>query len=164
MLLSLLASNSAAFELQSRAFARGAAIPVVHTCDGADRSPPLAWRDTPEAAKGFALVCDDPDAPAGAWVHWVLYDLPPTARELPEGVPTTPTVTSGGRQGTNDFRRTGYGGPCPPRGAPHRYVFRLYALDATLALAPDTTRAALVHAMQGHVLAQAELTGRYARR
>jgi Raf kinase inhibitor-like YbhB/YbcL family protein len=153
-----------AFELTSAAFEAGETIPVKHTCDGADVSPPLAWKHAPAATQSFALVCDDPDAPAGTWVHWVVYDLPPGAASLPEGVPPSATLADGSRQGVNDFRKTGYGGPCPPRGKPHRYVFRLYALDTALGLAPGASRSRLDEAMAGHVKASAELTGRYQRK
>jgi len=156
------AGRAGAFELTSGAFEPGAAIPAKHTCDGANLSPPLAWTDPPAGTKSLALVCDDPDAPAGTWVHWVLYDLPPAARQLPAGVPATPAV-AGGHQGVNDFRRSGYGGPCPPRGAPHRYYFRLYALDTTLDLKPGATKAVVLRTAEGHTLAQAELMGRYGR-
>jgi Raf kinase inhibitor-like YbhB/YbcL family protein len=152
-----------ALELSSDGFKPGEAIPKQYSCDGADQSPPLRWNEPPPGTKSFALVCDDPDAPAGTWVHWVLYDLPAAARSLPEGVPTTATLAGGGRQGTNDFRNTGYGGPCPPRGAPHRYFFRLYALDAVLGLKPGASKAELLRGMVGHTLGQAELMGRYAR-
>jgi hypothetical protein len=152
-----------AFELESSAFAAGATIPKKHTCDGPDLSPPLSWKDPPKGAAAFALVCDDPDAPVGTWVHWVLWNVPGSARQLAEGVPTTPTLPDGARQGTNDFKRAGYGGPCPPRGAPHRYFFRLYALDTTLGLAAGASRQALLAAMEGHVVGRAELMGRYGR-
>jgi Raf kinase inhibitor-like YbhB/YbcL family protein len=152
------------FELTSAAFEADASIPVQHTCDGHDVSPPLSWKGTPAATKGFALVCDDPDAPAGMWVHWVLYGIPGASRSLPMGVAPQPTLGDGSRQGPNDFRRPGWGGPCPPRGAPHRYVFRLWALDADLDLAPGMSAAALRKAIEGHVLAEAALTGRYARK
>jgi len=152
-----------AFELKSSAFKAGETIPRKHTCDGQDLSPPLAWADPPPGTKSFALVCDDPDAPAGTWVHWVLYGVPASVTSLPEGVRPAPTLDDGSRQGTNDFRRTGYGGPCPPRGAPHRYSFRLYALAAVPELAPGATKAALLKAIGGHTLGQAELMGRYAR-
>jgi hypothetical protein len=163
-MLALATSRAAAFDLRSDAFGSGGTIPVEHTCDGADRSPPLAWRDPPANTASFALVCEDPDAPAGTWVHWVAYELPATARALPAGVPPTPTISGGGRQGVNDFRRPGWGGPCPPRGPAHRYVFTLYALDTVLGLEPGATRAALGKAIAGHVLGKAELTGQYARR
>ncbi len=153
-----------AIELTSSAFADGAPIPAVHTCDGEDTSPPLAWSGVPEAAKSLALICDDPDAPAGTWVHWVLYDLPPTVTELLEGVPTTETLSSGAKQGTNDFGRLGHGGPCPPRGASHRYFFKLCALDAELSLDPGATKRDVERAMEGHILAQGQLMGTYQRR
>jgi Raf kinase inhibitor-like YbhB/YbcL family protein len=153
-----------AFELQSPAFAPGGEIPVKHTCDGQDLSPPLRWSDPPANAKGFALIVDDPDAPVGTWVHWVLYGLAATARELPEGVPARDTVPGAGAQGMNDFRKVGYGGPCPPRGAAHRYFFKLYSLDTELKLPARKTKADVLKAMEGHVLGQAELMGRYKRR
>lgn len=159
----LLATAARGFELTSPAFETGGTIPVRHTCDGPDRSPPLAWRDTPAGTRRLALTCEDPDAPAGTWTHWVLYDLPVGTAALPEGVPPEATLPSGARQGRNDFGRTGWGGPCPPRGTPHRYVFRLYALDAATALPPGATTGALAKAMEGHVLGRAALTGRYAR-
>jgi len=154
-----------AFELTSTAFAANQTIPAKYTCDGADVSPPLAWKDPPPATKSFALVCDDPDAPAGTWVHWVVWDMPPTLRGLPENLPKTPTLDDGTRQGTNDFKRTGYGGPCPPPGhGPHRYVFRVYAIDSVLGVAPGSTKSALEKAVTGHTLARAEVIGRYERR
>ena len=152
-----------AFELTSSAFKAGDTIPRKYTCDGADVSPPLTWADPPAGTAGFALVTDDPDAPVGTWVHWVLYDLPAAARVLPEGVPGEATLKDGGHQGTNDFRKIGYRGPCPPRGTPHRYFFKLYALDAALGLAPGATKQAVVKAMEGHLKGQAELMGRYGR-
>jgi Raf kinase inhibitor-like YbhB/YbcL family protein len=163
VLLALLATRAGAFELTSTAFAPDATIPVVHTCDGADRSPPLAWREPPANAQAFALVCEDPDAPAGTWVHWVLYGLPPTARTLPSGVAALEKLPDGSRQGTNDFRRIGWGGPCPPPGKAHRYVFRLQALDAPVDVPPGASRDALRRAVEGHVVGEATLTGRYGR-
>jgi len=152
-----------AFELSSGAFRPGETIAKKHTCDGTDVSPALAWTDPPSGTKSLALVCDDPDAPVGTWVHWVAWDIPPTARGLPEGVPAQPKLDDGTRQGTNDFKKIGYGGPCPPPGAPHRYFFRLYAVDTMLGLAPSATKSALEKAMQGHTVGQAELMGRYGR-
>lgn len=152
-----------AFELTSSAFKPGELIPTKHTCDGADVSPPLAWTEPPSGTKSFALVCDDPDAPAVTWVHWVLYNVPAATRQLPEGIKPTPVLEDESQQGTNGFRRLGYGGPCPPRGAPHRYFFRLYALDAMLDIAPGATKPDLLRAMQGHVKGEAVLMGRYAR-
>jgi Raf kinase inhibitor-like YbhB/YbcL family protein len=153
-----------AFELTSTAFESGATIPEKYTCDGADVSPPLAWADPPAGTKALALVCEDPDAPAGTWVHWVLYDLPADARSLAEGVAPEPARAGGGRQGRNDFRKIGYGGPCPPPGTPHRYYFRLYALDAPAGLEPGATRAELGKAIAAHTRGSAELMGRYGRR
>ena len=151
-------------QLTSSAFAEGAPIPAKYTCDGQDVSPPLKWSGAPQNAASFALIADDPDAPVGTWVHWVLYNLPATVAELPEGVPTTDTLSNGARQGRNDFRRIGYGGPCPPRGSPHRYFFKIYALDAMLALKPGATKNDLLNAMPGHILAEGQLMGRYARK
>jgi Raf kinase inhibitor-like YbhB/YbcL family protein len=150
-------------ELETSAFEPGGAIPERHTCDGGDVSPALSWSAPPAGARSLALVCEDPDAPRGTWVHWVLYNLPAGTRQLEEGVPATAELPSGARQGRNDFRRIGYGGPCPPPGPPHRYYFRLYALDVVLGLPSGATRKDLDRAMTGHVLADAELMGRYQR-
>jgi Raf kinase inhibitor-like YbhB/YbcL family protein len=152
-----------ALKLTTTAFQPGGAIPKKFTCDGPDVSPPLAWADPPAGTQSFALIVDDPDAPVGTWVHWVLYDLPASARELPEGVPKEDELQNGGRQGRNDFRKIGYGGPCPPAGPAHRYFFKLYALDAKTNLKPGATKAELEKAMKGHISAQAELMGRYRR-
>jgi len=152
-----------AFALNTTAFQDGGDIPKKYTCDGPDLSPGLSWSDPPANTQSFALIADDPDAPAGTWVHWVLYDLPAGMRQLPEGVLKDKELKGGGRQGTNDFRRIGYGGPCPPAGAPHRYFFKLYALDKKLDLAPGAGKRALEQAMQGRILAQAELMGKYKR-
>jgi len=149
--------------LQSSAFADGSPIPKQHTADGADVSPPLAWSDVPAGTQFFALICDDPDAPRGTWVHWVLFNLPADAVLLPEGVPTAKTLPKGAKQGTNDFGKIGYGGPSPPRGKPHRYFFKLYALDGFLKLAEGATKAQLEQAMTGHILEQAQWMGTYQR-
>ena len=153
-----------AFELRSPAFSSSGEIPVTYTCDGADLSPPLSWSDPPTKTKGFALIADDPDAPAGTWVHWVLYGLAGTLPELPEGVPAQDTVPGIGTQGVNDFRKVGYGGPCPPRGPGHRYFFRLYALDIELTLPLRKTKQDLLKAIEGHVLGRVELMGWYMRK
>lgn len=150
------------FSVKSTAFQPGGEIPKQYTCTGPDLSPALSWNEPPEGTKSFALIVDDPDAPVGTWVHWVAYNIPASTRQLPEGVPKTETITSGGVQGTNDFHRIGYGGPCPPPGKPHRYFFKLYALDTTLNLKPGNKKA-LEQAMKGHILAQAELMGRFGR-
>jgi Raf kinase inhibitor-like YbhB/YbcL family protein len=149
-------------ELTSPNFAPGGGIPALHTCEGDDSAPALAWTGAPTGTKSFALIVDDPDAPDPAapqrtWVHWVLYNLPPQASALPERADPLP---AGSRAGLNDWRRTGYGGPCPPIGR-HRYFFKLYALDALLPDLGQPTKQDLERAMQGHVLAQAELIGTY---
>ena len=143
-------------------FPEGGSIPSQFTCDGSDRSPALAWSGAPAGTRSFALICDDPDAPAGTWVHWVYYDIPATVAGLPEGVSADTHPDPGGTQGTNDFRRTGYGGPCPPGGT-HRYFFKLYALDTVLGLSPGATKRQLLQAMDGHILAEARLMGTYKR-
>lgn len=150
-------------QVSSSAFQYGGTIPVKYTCDGPDVSSPLQWTTPPKGTQSLALICDDPDAPAGTWVHWVLYDLSPETTSLAEGVPKDKTVLGGARQGMNDFRRIGYGGPCPPPGAPHRYFFKLYALDTRLNLEPGLTKQQLLNAMKGHILAQGELMGKYKR-
>ncbi|MFQ5848708.1 MAG: YbhB/YbcL family Raf kinase inhibitor-like protein [Candidatus Methylomirabilales bacterium] len=150
-------------QLTSQAFEAGGMIPARHTCDGADVSPPLRWADPPAGVQSFALIADDPDAPVGTWVHWVLWNIPASAGGLEENLPKTASLSSGARQGTTDFRRIGYGGPCPPSGT-HRYFFKLYALDTTLDLPPSATKRDLERAMEGHVVARAELMGKYRRR
>ena len=149
--------------LTSPAFADGTPVPERYTCDGANVSPPLQWSQAPAGTRSFALICEDPDAPAGTWVHWVIYRIPATATELPEMVATTGELPDGTRQGVNDFRRVGYGGPCPPPGRPHRYFFKLCALDLEPDLKPRAAKADLLRAMQGHILAQAQLMGTYQR-
>ena len=151
-------------QITSAAFADGQPIPAKYTGDGKDFSPPLQWTNAPANAKSFALIADDPDAPVGTWVHWVAYDLPATSGALPEDVATTQNLTGNAKQGLNDFRRLGYGGPCPPPGKPHRYIFKIYALDTMLGLKPDATKTDLLKAMEGHVLAQGQLIGTYQRR
>lgn len=143
-------------KLSSSAFAESAPIPEQYTCEGDDVSPPLAWTGAPAGTKGFALICDDPDAPGRTWVHWVVWGIPPTSSTLPEGF-------DGAHQGVTDFRRTGYGGPCPPPGKPHRYYFKLYALQEPLELPPRATKADVERALQGKTLAQATLIGTFAR-
>ena len=159
------ANGDAAMELKltSPTFQPDGMIPGKFTCDGADVSPALKWSDPPSGTQSLALIMDDPDAPGRTWVHWVLYDLPADARELPEGVPKQNKLQSGALQGNNDFPKIGYGGPCPPRGPAHRYFFKLYALDAKTGLKPGATKAELEKAMKGHILAQTELVGRYRR-
>ncbi len=151
-----------AFELTSSAFQPQAPIPPKYTCQGEDVSPPLRWSDPPREAQSFALIMDDPDAPMGTWIHWVLYNLPADAHELPESVPPNADLPDSSRHGKNSWEHTGYGGPCPPSGT-HRYFFKLYALDAMLDLAGGATKEQLLQAMEGHILAQTELMGRYSK-
>ena len=150
-------------QLTSTAFVAGKPIPAKYTCDGADMSPSLKWSEAPAGTKGFALICDDPDAPMGTWVHWVIYGLRASMKELPEMVAATEVLPDGAKQGLNDSRCVGYGGPCPPPGGPHRYYFKLYALDSELPLAPRATKRDLLRAMSGHILAEAQLMGTYGR-
>ena len=157
------AKGGETMELRSTVFTQGALIPPSYTCDGKDVSPPLEWSGVPEGTGSIALICDDPDAPAGTWVHWVFYDIPAETTALPEHIEHTNNPSVGGTQGINDFRKIGYGGPCPPSGT-HRYFFTLYALDTELNLALGRTKKELVDTMKGHILAQAELMGKYKRR
>ena len=151
-------------QITTPAFAAGQPIPRRHTGEGQNLSPALQWSDVPPAAKSLALICDDPDAPMGTWVHWVIYDLPPATAGLSEDVPKSPELANGARQGVNDYNRIGYGGPCPPPGKPHRYFFKLYALDTKPDLKPGLTKKDLLKAMEGHVLAEGQLMGTYQRK
>ena len=151
-----------ALEITSSAFSGGEMIPTRYTCDGPDISPDLAWSGVPETARSLALICDDPDAPMGTWVHWVLFNIPAGAGGLPAQTPSDATLENGARHGTNDFRKLGYGGPCPPGGT-HRYFFKLYALDTALNLASGISKARLLEAMEGHILAEGQLMGKYSR-
>jgi hypothetical protein len=151
-----------AFELTSPAFTSGAAIPRQYTCDGKNISPPFQWNDPPSDTQSFALIADDPDAPIGTWVHWVLFNVPASTRTLPEAVPPEAVLSDGSRHGRNSWRRLGYGGPCPPSGT-HRYFFKLYALDTALTLSAGASKEQLLQAMQGHILMQTELMGVYTR-
>lgn len=144
-------------QMVSEAFIEGGKIPEKHTCDGEDVSPPLAWTGVPQGAKSLALIMDDPDAPGKGFVHWVLFDIPAATEALPEG------AEGKGVPGTNNFRQTGYNGPCPPASATHRYFFKLYALDQELKLSPGATKADVESAMQGHILASGQLMGKYGR-
>lgn len=150
-------------QLTSKSFQAGATIPKPFTGDGADLSPPLQWSKPPAGTESIALICDDPDAPRGTWVHWVLFNLPSATHELEEGISTDATLSNGAKQGTNDFGNLGYGGPAPPKGKPHRYFFKLYALSKKLDLASGATKSELEAAMKGHVLAEAKLMGIYQR-
>lgn len=157
-------SEKALMQLASTAFTESEPIPAKYTCDGENVSPPLKWTGVPVGVKSFALIADDPDAPAGTWVHWVLFDLPATSTELPEGLPRSQFIPGGAKQGLNDFKHLGYGGPCPPAGKPHRYFFKLYALDCVLDLKPGATKKEVERAIDKHTLAQGQLMGVYKRK
>ena len=148
--------------LISPAFEHGGEIPARYTCDGEDISIPLQFLEIPEEAVSLALIMDDPDAPMGVFVHWVIYNIPAELSELPEGIPPQPYLEMGIRQGTNSFGKIGYGGPCPPDGA-HRYMLKLYALDVAMDLDAGMTKHQLLSAMEGHVIDSAGLMGIYAR-
>ena len=149
--------------ITSPAFLYGGMIPANYAADGADMSPPLNWSSVPQTAHTLALICDDPDAPGGTWVHWVLFNIPPNTTELGEQIPPDGRLADGSCQGVNDFGSLGYGGPAPPSGI-HRYFFTLYALDCVLDLQPGCRKYDLVTAMQGHILAEAQCVGQYRRR
>ena len=149
--------------VESDAFQAEGAIPQLYTCDGDDISVPLRWLEPPAGSQSQALIFDDVDAPAGTWVHWVIFNIPASVRSLPEGVAADVVVDGLGTNGSNSWGSLGYGGPCPPEGAPHRYTFRLYALDTMLDLDAGASRAELDEAMEGHILDTGQLMGRYGR-
>lgn len=149
-------------KVTSSAFKEGEMIPSRYTCDGDDVSPDIGWDGIPIEAKSIALISDDPDAPRGTWVHWVMYNMPPELKGLPEAVPPDKILDNGSVQGMNDSQQIGYGGPCPPGGV-HRYYFKVYALDVRLSLGPGATKKDLEDAMKGHILAEGQLMGRYKR-
>src|SRR5262245_61331495 len=151
-------------QLTSTAFTDGKPIPAQFACDGKNISPPLQWTGAPAETKTFVLIADDPDAPGGVWAHWVVYDLPSTVTTLAEGVPQSQPVGGDGKQGVNDFKKPGYGGPCPPPGKAHRYMFKLYALDGAIGLKPGATKKQVEAAMAKHVIGQAQLMGTYQRK
>jgi len=157
------AEASMSLTISSPSFTNGGNIAQNFTCDGADLSPQLSWSDPPAGTKTFALLVDDPDAPVGNWNHWAIWNVPASARGLAEGIRKEERLSDGSMQGRNDFRKTGYNGPCPPPGKAHRYYFTLYALDTTLDLKPGATKKEVEAAMKGHVLAQGEWMGRYGR-
>ena len=149
-------------KISSSAFEDGGMIPAKYTCDGADVSPPLKWEAVPEGTQSIAIICDDPDAPMGTFVHWVLFNLPGQRRDLAEKFPDDETLANGTRQGISDFGRTGYGGPCPPSGT-HRYFFKIYALDTEIEMVSIADKADLLEAMEGHILGEGQLVGKYKR-
>jgi Raf kinase inhibitor-like YbhB/YbcL family protein len=150
--------------ITSTAFHNDSTIPQKFTCQGEDISPALAWSGAPDGTQCFALLCEDPDAPGGTYIHWVIYNIPATERGLAENFPKRDKLPNGTRQGTNDFKQMGYGGPCPPPGKAHRYYFKLYALDAMINIPGEATRDQLLNAMHGHILAEGETMGTYARK
>lgn len=152
-----------ALTLTSNSFVDGGMFPPKYTCDGANISPPLGWSGAPSGAKTFALINDDPDAPGGDWVHWVVWNIPATVQSLKEGMPKEAKFGDGTRQGTTDFGDIGYGGACPPSGV-HRYFFKLYALDTILELPPTTKKAQLLSSIKGHVLEETKIMAKYSRR
>ena len=152
--------ESKQIQISSPAFENNKLIPKQYTCNGINISPPLSWNKIPPTTKSLALISDDPDAPMGTWVHWIIYNMPPISKGLQEGVLPLQNFSHDTKQGINDFKKIGYGGPCPPSGT-HRYFFKLYALDTKLNLEAGATKKQLENAMKGHILAQAELTGKY---
>ena len=151
-------------QLTSAAFHENQSIPPKYTCDDKNVSPPLKWTGSPAATKSLVLIADDPDAPGGTWVHWVLYDIPSATTELPEDLPKRQYLPGGAKQGLNDFKHLGYGGPCPPPGKPHRYFFKLYALDTMLGLKPGANKLEVEGAMAKHILTEGHLMGTYKRK
>ena len=152
------AADMSALKLSSPAFGHSEHMPAKYTCDGPDVNPPFTIENIPPEAKSLALIVDDPDAPAGTWVHWVVWNISPATREIKEH-----SLPSGAQEGMTDFRKRGYGGPCPPSGT-HRYFFKLYALNSVLSLSANATKSALVSAMKGRIIAQTELIGLYKRK
>ena len=149
-------------KLTSTAFKEGELIPKKYTCDDKNVSPPLGWSGIPIATQSIALICDDPDAPMGTWVHWVIFNIPASVKKLNENIPLNKVFEDGTVQGNNDFRKIGYGGPCPPGGT-HRYFFKIYALSKRIELPPGATKDELIREMEGHILAEGELMGKYSR-
>ena len=156
-------SQASEFKIESMAFKEGAEIPKKFTCEGEDISPALHWSHPPRGTQSFALIAEDPDAPSGTWIHWVVYDLPARLRRLPDNVPKRGEIPGGGAQGRNDFGRIGYGGPCPPVGNAHHYFFKLYALDKMLHLQPGEGKNEVLDAAKSHVLGTAQCMGLFRR-
>jgi len=162
LLCAIAKGGTMSMTVSSTAFGSHESVPSQYTCDGPDISPPIAWDSVPLHAKSIALVCDDPDAPGGTWVHWVCYDIPPGTDSLAESQPKTGALACGGKQGKNDFGHTGWGGPCPPSGT-HRYFFKVYCLDIMLNLPAGKTKKEVENAMKGHIIDKGELVGVYSR-
>jgi Raf kinase inhibitor-like YbhB/YbcL family protein len=151
------------FAIRTTAFADGGSIPKMFSCEGANLSPALGWKDAPAGTQSLVLIVDDPDAPGGTWTHWVIWNIPGSATTLPQGIPATAVLDNGARQGKNDFGKIGYGGPCPPPGKSHRYYFKLFALDTRLDLKAGASRSELESVARRHVLSQTKLMGTYKR-
>ena len=158
-----MSTQNSSFQISSTSFQAGGSIPKKYTCDGQDLSPALAWSGAPQNTKAFALIADDPDAPARTWTHWLIWNIPSSVQQLSEGTPKQPQLSDGTRQGQNDFGKIGYNGPCPPPGKPHRYFVRLYALGGAVELKPGASRKELENALKANVLGQTEVMGRYGR-
>jgi Raf kinase inhibitor-like YbhB/YbcL family protein len=152
------------FTISTSAFREGGTIPVQYTCDGSDISPPLKWEGSPAGTKSFAIIMDDPDAPSGTFIHWVIYDIPADTNILSEGLAKDPDLSKGIKQGISSFRRTGYGGPCPPPGSPHRYFFTIYALDIQITgLVSKASKQDVENKIKGHIIGKAIVMGKYGR-
>lgn len=149
-------------KITSSAFGNGESIPVRYTCDGENISPPLKWSNLPQGTKSFAIINDDPDAPMGTWVHWVIYNIPANVTELDERIPPLQKLANGALQGKNSWGKIGYGGPCPPGGT-HRYFFKIYALDKILDIGAGASKEEVLNAIKGHILAEGQLYGKYSR-
>ena len=158
-----MAGGSSRLTVESESFAPGGRIPTKYTCDGENVSPPISWSEGPEGTREFALLCDDPDAPGGVFVHWVLWGIPKGTTQLKEGIAAGDASLGSAQSGTNSFQLRGYRGPCPPPGKPHRYFFRIFALDGAVTLRAGASRGELDRAMNGHVVAQGEVVGKYGR-
>ena len=161
--LTTFAGSLDAMEIKSSAFKNNGQIPIKYTGESTDVSPHFVWTNAPKGVKSFALICDDPDAPGKAWVHWVIFNIPADKKELQENIPQEPVLPDGSIQGLTDFHKNGYNGPHPPPGKPHRYSFRLYALDTKLSLTSSATKADVEKAMKEHIIAETKLVGTYQR-
>ena len=163
VILAVFSFSTFALEIKSDSFEENGYIPAIYTGLSSDISPELNWEEVPQGVKSFAIIMDDPDAPAGTWVHWVIYNIPSSSRGLDKDVSKRERLSDGTRQGINSFGKVGYGGPYPPPGSAHRYFFKLYALDVMLSLGPGATKEELLGAVKGHILAEAQIIGLFKR-